>query len=68
MTHTERRAVRKQDRMAWRTTELVALARPNMSPTRCAGLLVRCGYLIVAVVFFVVRIIEAGVVEPASSL
>jgi Mn2+/Fe2+ NRAMP family transporter len=68
LTRAERRAVRQQDRMRWQTPSLAALARPTMSPIRRAGLLTLRGYLVVAVVFVVIKVIESGIVGPATSL
>jgi NRAMP (natural resistance-associated macrophage protein)-like metal ion transporter len=61
LTRTERRAVRRQDRASWQTPSLAALARPEMSPIRRVGLLTLRGYLVVAVVFVVIKIVESGV-------
>ncbi|CAM4262384.1 Divalent metal cation transporter MntH [Mycobacterium basiliense] len=60
LTRAERRAVREQDRANWRTPDLATLARPSMSPARRAGLFTLRGYLALAVVLVVVKIIEAG--------
>ncbi|CPR12943.1 divalent cation-transport integral membrane protein [Mycobacterium bohemicum DSM 44277] len=68
LTPAERRAVLRQDRLAWQTPDLPGLARPAMSPIRRAGLLILRGYLVVAAVFVIVKIIEAGIVGPAASL
>ena len=61
LTRTERRAVRRQDRANWQTPSLAALERPEMSPIRRVGLLTLRGYLVVAVVFVVIKIVESGV-------
>jgi Mn2+/Fe2+ NRAMP family transporter len=60
LTPAERRAVRQQDRENWQTPNLAFLARPSMSPIRRAGLFTLRGYLVVAVVLVVVKIVEAG--------
>jgi Mn2+/Fe2+ NRAMP family transporter len=60
LTRAERRAVRQQDRVNWQMPNLALLARPPMSPIRRAGLLTLRGYLVVAVVFVVIKIVEAG--------
>ncbi|OBG34196.1 NRAMP family divalent metal transporter [Mycobacterium sp. E3198] len=60
LTPAERRAVRRQDRSRWQTPGLATLARPYLSPARRAGLLTLRGYLVVAVVFVIVKIVQAG--------
>ncbi|MGO9928419.1 MAG: NRAMP family divalent metal transporter, partial [Mycobacterium sp.] len=67
-TRDERRALRHQDRANWQTPSLATLERPIMSPTRRAGLLTLRGYLFLAVVFVIIKIIEVGVAGPAGSL
>jgi len=37
------------------------IARPTMSPIRRAGLLTLRGYLVLAVVFVIIKIVEVGV-------
>jgi Mn2+/Fe2+ NRAMP family transporter len=61
LTRSERHAVRRQDRANWQTPSLAALERPEMSPIRRVGLLTLRGYLVVAVVFVVIKIVESGV-------
>jgi Mn2+/Fe2+ NRAMP family transporter len=61
LTPAERRAVREQDRANWQTPNLAGLARPVMSPIRRAGLFTLRGYLVVAVVLVIVKIVEAGI-------
>lgn len=39
-----------------------------MSPMRRAGLFTLRGYLVVAVVFVIIKLVQAGVVGPAASL
>jgi hypothetical protein len=68
LTRAERRAVRRQDRASWQTPNLAMLDRPTMSPMRRAGLFALRGYLVVAVVFVVIKIVQAGVVETAVSM
>jgi hypothetical protein len=68
LTRAERRAVRQQDRAHWQTPNLAMLDRPIMSPMRRAGLLTLRGYLVVAVVFVIIKIVQAGIVGPATSL
>jgi hypothetical protein len=60
LTRAEQRAVLRQDRASWQTPNLAMLARPTMSPMRRAGLFTLRGYLVVAVVFVIVKIIEVG--------
>jgi Mn2+/Fe2+ NRAMP family transporter len=62
LTRAERRAIRRQDRASWQTPNLAMLDRPTMSPMRRAGLLTLRGYLVVAVVFVIVKIVQVGVV------
>jgi len=60
-TPAERRAVRRQqDRVNWQTPNLAFLARPTMSPIRRAGLFTLRGYLVVAVMLVVIKIVEAA--------
>src|SRR5947209_5618194 len=68
LTRAERRAIRRQDRADWQTPDLALLPRPSMSPLRRAGLLTLRGYLALAVVLVIVKVIEAAVVGPAISL
>jgi hypothetical protein len=68
LTRAERRAVRRQDRAGWQTPNLASLARPTMSPMRRAGLFTLRGYLLVAVVFVIIKIVQAGVLGPAVSM
>ncbi|WP_019696768.1 NRAMP family divalent metal transporter, partial [Mycobacterium avium] len=68
LTRAERRAVRRQDRENWQTPSLALLDRPAMSPMRRAGLFTLRGYLVVAVVFVIIKLVQAGVVGPAGSL
>jgi hypothetical protein len=68
LTRAERRAVIRQDRSTWQTPNLATLERPIMSPIRRAGLLTLRGYLLLAVVFVVIKVIEVAVTGPAGSL
>ncbi|WP_068182856.1 NRAMP family divalent metal transporter [Mycobacterium sp. UM_CSW] len=68
LTRAERRAVRRQDRAHWQTPDIAMLDRPAMSPIRRAGLLTLRGYLVVAVVFVIIKIVQAGIIGPATSL
>lgn len=68
LTRAERRAVRRQDRAGWQTPNLALLERPAMSPMRRAGLFTLRGYLVLAVAFVIIKIVQAGVVGPVSSL
>lgn len=54
------RADREQHRVHWHTPNLTALERPVMSPVRRAGLFTLRGYLALAVVLVVVKLVEAG--------
>ena len=67
-TRAERRAVLKQDRAKWQTPSLASLDRPVMSPIRRAGLLTLRAYLVLAVVFVVIKVVEVAVAAPAASL
>lgn len=60
LARAEGRAVHGNERASWRTPDLGTLARPAMSPARRAGLFTLRGYLVVAVVLVVVKIVEAG--------
>jgi Mn2+/Fe2+ NRAMP family transporter len=60
LTRSERRAVRREDRANWQTPSLATLERPTMSPTRRVGLLTLRGYLVLAVVFVVIKVVEVG--------
>ena len=68
LTRAERRAVLRQDRANWQTPSLAALDRPTMSPIRRAGLLTLRGYLVLAVVFVVIKVVDVAIAAPASSL
>jgi Mn2+/Fe2+ NRAMP family transporter len=68
LTRAERRAVLRQDRANWQTPSLAALDRPTMSPIRRAGLLTLRGYLVLAVVFVVIKVVDVAIAAPAGSL
>jgi Mn2+/Fe2+ NRAMP family transporter len=68
LTRAERRAVLRQDRANWQTPSLAALDRPIMSPIRRAGLFTLRGYLVLAVVFVVIKVVDVAIAAPASSL
>jgi hypothetical protein len=68
LTRAERRAVRRQDRAGWQTPNLALLERPAISAMRRAGLFTLRGYLVLAVAFVIIKIVQAGVVVPVSSL
>jgi hypothetical protein len=67
LTRAERRAVLRQDRATWQTPSLASLDRPVMSPIRRAGLLTLRGYLVLAVVFVVIKVVEVAIAAPAGS-
>ncbi|WAC91432.1 NRAMP family divalent metal transporter [Mycobacterium sp. Aquia_213] len=59
--HAECRALRRQEQKDWQTPNLSSLTRPALSPIRRTGLLILRGYLVLAVVFVVIKIVEVGV-------
>jgi hypothetical protein len=61
LARAERHAIRQQDRANWQTPNLAMIARPKMSPIRRAGLVTLRGYLVLAVVFVIIKIVEVGV-------
>jgi len=61
LTRAERHAIRQQDRSNWQTPNLAMIARPTMSPIRRAGLLTLRGYLVLAVMFVIIKIVEVGI-------
>jgi hypothetical protein len=61
LTRAERRAFRDQVRATWRMPALATLDRPVMSPLRRAGLLTLRGYLVLACVLVVVRVVQTGI-------
>jgi NRAMP (natural resistance-associated macrophage protein)-like metal ion transporter len=60
LTRAERTALTAQDRATWRTPALASLDRPVMSPLRRAGLLTLRGYLIIAAVMIVFKIVQTA--------
>jgi Mn2+/Fe2+ NRAMP family transporter len=54
-------ALRRQDQKIWPTPNLSSLARPALSPIRRTGLLILRGYLVLAVAFVVIKIVEVGI-------
>ncbi|OBJ62528.1 NRAMP family divalent metal transporter [Mycobacterium sp. 1423905.2] len=48
------------DRIIWCTPDLATLTRPVMSPARRAGLFTLRGYLALAVVLVIIKVVEAG--------
>lgn len=57
----ERRALRRQEQKNWQTPNLSSLERPALSPIHRTGLLILRGYLVLAVVFVVMKLVELGV-------
>jgi Mn2+/Fe2+ NRAMP family transporter len=68
LTRDERRALRREDRANWQTPNLASLERPTMSPIRRAGLLTLRGYLVLAVMFVLIKVVEIAIATPAASL
>jgi hypothetical protein len=60
LSRDERKTLTEADRATWRTPALATLDRPAFSPLRKAGLLTLRGYLIVAAVLVVVKIVQAA--------
>jgi hypothetical protein len=58
LTRAERKALREQDRMTWRTPALDTLTRPAFSPLRKAGMLTLRIYLALAVALVIVKIAQ----------
>lgn len=56
LSRAERKALRDQDRSAWRTPALATLARPQMSPLRRAGLITLRAYLLIAATLIILKI------------
>jgi Mn2+/Fe2+ NRAMP family transporter len=61
LTRRELKAFRAEVRARWTTPALATLERPVMSPLRCAGLFTLRGYLVVACVLVVVKIVQTGI-------
>ncbi|MCV7410172.1 manganese transporter [Mycobacterium florentinum] len=57
----ESRALRRQEQQTWQTPNLSSLDRPALSPIHRTGLLILRGYLVLAAVFVVMKIVELGV-------
>jgi Mn2+/Fe2+ NRAMP family transporter len=55
------RAWRRQEQKKWQTPKLSSLDRPALSPIHRAGLLILRGYLVLAVIFAVMKIVELGI-------
>jgi hypothetical protein len=58
LTRAERKALREQDRMSWRTPALDTLTRPPFSPLRKAGMLTLRAYLVIAVLLVIVKVTQ----------
>ncbi|WP_067898428.1 NRAMP family divalent metal transporter [Nocardia vaccinii] len=58
LSRQERKSIVAADRYAWRTPQLDDLERPNFSPLRTAGMIALRGYLALAVVLVVVKIVQ----------
>jgi Mn2+/Fe2+ NRAMP family transporter len=63
---SERRDLRRQERQLWHCPDLGSLARPTLSPIHRIGLLTLRCYLVVAVVFVIIKVVEVGAVRPAG--
>ena len=61
LTRTERKALREQDRMTWRTPALDTLTRPPFSPLRKAGMLTLRAYLVIAVLLVIVKVTQLAI-------
>ncbi|MCX4094913.1 NRAMP family divalent metal transporter [Nocardia sp. alder85J] len=59
LSRSERKAIVEQDRDTWRTPALDTLRRPAFSGLRTAGMFALRGYLAIAVVLVVVRVVES---------
>ncbi|MDH6108436.1 hypothetical protein P3T36_003920 [Kitasatospora sp. MAP12-15] len=58
LTRAERKDLLEADRMAWRTPALETLPKPQFSPLRKAGLLTLRGYLLIAVILVIVKVVQ----------
>ncbi|MFI9272143.1 NRAMP family divalent metal transporter [Kitasatospora sp. NPDC052896] len=58
LTKADRRARIEAEKMAWRTPALESLTRPPFSPLRKAGLLTLRGYLLIAVILVIVKVVQ----------
>jgi hypothetical protein len=61
LTRAERRTLLARDRATYRTPALASLPRPVMSPLRKVGLLTLRGYLIIAAVLVVVKVVQIAI-------
>jgi NRAMP (natural resistance-associated macrophage protein)-like metal ion transporter len=59
LSRAERKAVLAADRDTWRTPALETLERPAFSPLRMMGMVALRGYLLIAVLLVVVKIVES---------
>lgn len=67
LSRAERTALRDQDRLAWRTPALTDLPRPQISPLRRAGLITLRGYLLIAAVLIIIKVIQLALgIGPGS--
>jgi Mn2+/Fe2+ NRAMP family transporter len=60
LSRGERRTLLRQDRLNWQMPELACLDRPVISPARRAGLLILRAYLVAAVVFVAIKVVQMG--------
>ena len=58
LSRAELKALRNQDRLAWRTPALATLARPQISPLRRAGLITLRAYLLIAAALIILKITQ----------
>ncbi len=58
LSRAERKALRDQDRLAWRTPALATLARPQISPLRRAGLITLRAYLLIAAALIILKVVQ----------
>ncbi|OBA59640.1 manganese transporter [Mycobacterium sp. 1100029.7] len=54
------RALRRQEQQTWEMPDLSSLARQALSPIHRTGLLILRGYLMLAVVFVVIKVVQTG--------
>jgi hypothetical protein len=54
----ECKALRDQDRLAWRTPALADLTRPELSPLRRAGLITLRAYLLIAAALVIIKVAQ----------
>lgn len=60
LSRADRKAVRDEVRANWTMPALASLERPVLSPARRGGLLMLRGYLVLACVLVIVKIVQAG--------